>query len=140
MIGMGLYQCLRKIGIRQKGAGAICIGMILCYGMMTGMSMSSVRAIIMFAMHLLAAALGRTYDMATALALAAVLLLAEQPGYAFHSGFLFSFGAVASLGLLPGVLQEEEVCWKGTAMRKGRAIGVSGSPGKSNRRRFPAFP
>lgn len=121
MIGMGLYQCLRKIGIRQKGAGAICIGMILCYGMMTGMSMSSVRAIIMFAMHLLAAALGRTYDMATALALAAVLLLAEQPGYAFHSGFLFSFGAVASLGLLPGVLQEERSLLEGNSHEEGKS-------------------
>lgn len=108
MIGMGLYQCLRKIGILKKGAAAVGIGIILCYGMMTGMSMSAVRAMIMFILHLLADALGRTYDMATALALAAVLLLAEQPGYAFHSGFLFSFGAAASLGLLPAVLQEEK--------------------------------
>ncbi len=105
MLGMGLYRCLRRIGVLQKGSTAICIVFILCYGMMTGMSMSSVRAIIMFAVRLLANALGRTYDMATALALAAVLLLAEQPGYASHSGFLFSFGAVASLGLFPAVLQ-----------------------------------
>lgn len=108
MIGMGLYWCLRRIGILQKEAAAIGIGVILCYGVMTGMSMSSVRAMIMFALHLLANALGRTYDMVTALALAAVLLLAEQPGYVSHSGFLFSFGAVISLGLLPAALQGEK--------------------------------
>lgn len=108
MIGMGLYRCLRRIGTPQKGAALISSAVIFAYGWMTGMSMSSVRAIIMFLLHLLANAAGRTYDMVTALALAAALLLAEQPGYASHSGFLFSFGAVASLGLFPAVLQEEK--------------------------------
>lgn len=108
MIGMGLYRCLRKTGLPAKGAAPICSAVILAYGMMTGMSMSSVRAMIMFAMHLLADAAGRTYDMATALALAAALLLAEQPGYISHSGFLFSFGAVASLGFFSDMLQEKK--------------------------------
>ena len=43
---------------------------------------------------------GRTYDSLTAMAVAALLLLIEQPCYLFHSGFLFSFTAVAAAGLL----------------------------------------
>lgn len=108
MIGMGLYKGLRRAGIPQKIAAAVSAAVIICYGMMTGMSVSSVRAILMFLLHLMADVLGRTYDMATALALAAVFLLAGQPRYAEHSGFLFSFGAVAAIGGFVPVLIEEK--------------------------------
>lgn len=109
MIGMGLYRILRKAGLGLWSAAWISIAVISGYGIMTGLSMSSVRAIIMFSLHLMADMMGRTYDMATALALAAALLLAGQPDYAGNSGFLFSFGAVASLGALAPVLHNGEL-------------------------------
>ena len=79
MIGMGLYRILRKAGLGLWSAAWISIAVISGYGIMTGLSMSSVRAIIMFSLHLMADMMGRTYDMATALALAAALLLAGEP-------------------------------------------------------------
>ncbi len=106
MIGMGIYHGLRKMGMGLRPAAISSIVMVLGYGMMTGMSMSSVRAIIMFALHLLADMTGRTYDVATALMLAAVLVLVKQPGYIGHSGFLFSFGAVASLGIFSPFVED----------------------------------
>ena len=109
MIGMGLYRILRKAGLGLWSAAWISIAVISGYGIMTGLSMSSVRAIIMFSLHLMADMMGRTYDMATALALAAALLLAGEPDYAGNSGFLFSFGAVASLGALAPVLHNGEL-------------------------------
>lgn len=104
IIGMGFYRLLRKMGIPLK-TGAVCsVGLIWCYGLMTGMSLSALRAIVMFALHLLADMAGRTYDMLTALAVAAMVLLLEQPAYLRYSGFLFSFGAVVSIGVLLPVL------------------------------------
>ena len=100
MIGMGLYRLLRKLGVPLKAGALGCIGVICCYGIMTGMSLSAARAILMFILHLTADMAGRTYDMLTALALSAAALLLEQPMYVRYSGFLFSFGAVASIGLL----------------------------------------
>ncbi len=108
MIGMGLYRFLRKLGVPLKTGALGCIAVICCYGIMTGMSLSAARAILMFILHLAADMAGRTYDMLTALALSAVLLLLEQPMYVRYSGFLFSFGAVASVGLLFPALYEEK--------------------------------
>ena len=107
-IGMGLYRLLRKIGMPVKAGACLSIALIYGYGLMTGMSMSAVRAIVMFCLHLLADMAGRTYDMVTALSLAAVLLLLEQPRYVQYSGFLFSFGAVAAIGVLLPVLHDGE--------------------------------
>ena len=129
MIGMGLYRILRKAGLGLWPASWISIAVISGYGIMTGMSMSSVRAIIMFSLHLMADMMGRTYDMATALALAAALLLAGEPDYAGSSGFLFSFGAVASLGALAPVLHNGERAgarvWSAAAWKIKQAV-ISG--------------
>lgn len=129
MIGMGLYRILSKAGLGLWPAAWLSIAAISGYGIMTGMSMSSVRAIIMFSLHLMADMMGRTYDMATALALAAALLLAGEPDYAGSSGFLFSFGAVASLGALAPVLHNGERAgarvWSAAAWKIKQAV-ISG--------------
>lgn len=108
IIGMGLYRLLRRLGIPLKAGALGCMGLICGYGIMTGMSLSAARAILMFILHLTADMAGRTYDMLTALALSAAVLLLEQPVYVRYSGFLFSFGAVASIGLLLPALYEEK--------------------------------
>lgn len=106
LLGMGIHKLLRKTGIPVKAAALSSIGFIWCYAVMTGMSTSAVRAVIMFSLYLLSGLLGRTYDMLTALAFAGILLLMEQPGYLQHSGFLFSFTALLGIGLLLPVLFE----------------------------------
>lgn len=104
MLGMGLYQLLRRLGVRIAPSAAVSSVMILLYGVMTGFSVSSVRAIAMFLLQMLAVSVGRTYDMITAIALAAVLLLLSQPRYIFHSGFQFSFLCVVGISLLQPAL------------------------------------
>jgi competence protein ComEC len=54
----------------------------------------------MFVVRLLAPILGRTYDVLSSLALAAILLLLDQPLYLYNSGFLFSFGAVIGIAVV----------------------------------------
>lgn len=109
LIGMGLYRLLRKIRVPAAAAAFISILLMIAYGDMVGMSSSAYRAVFMFGMKLLAGVLHRTYDMLNAVALAAVLLLAEQPLYLFHTGFLLSFGAILGLGCLHEVVKEARV-------------------------------
>ncbi len=104
MIGMGLYQLLRRAGLKIKLSAILASMIIVLYGMMTGFAVSAIRAIAMFLLQMLAQILGRTYDRITALAVAAVLVLEEQPLYLFHSGFQFSFLCVLGISLILPVL------------------------------------
>ncbi|MBQ7942747.1 MAG: DNA internalization-related competence protein ComEC/Rec2 [Lachnospiraceae bacterium] len=98
LIGMGLYKLLRRLNVPLVLRVLAAIGLMLAYGDMVGMSSSAYRAIFMFAMRLIAEVLRRTYDMLTALAVAAVTLVVEQPLYLENAGFLLSFGAILGLG------------------------------------------
>lgn len=73
---------------------------IILYAVMTGMSPSCCRAAIMFLLRLTSRLLHRTYDLLTAMACALCVLLFFNPLYLFHSGFLFSFAAILSIGIL----------------------------------------
>ena len=104
VIGMGCYKVLYKIRLPNIVNIILSIGLMYCYGVMTGMGISMLRAYIMFGMHLCAKLIGRTYDLLTAVTVAALVALVQQPLYIQHSGFLFSFGAVCGIGIfLPAV-------------------------------------
>lgn len=99
ILGIGLYYILTYLRFPVALRSVIAVGTIISYGFMTGMSPSCQRAVIMFAIHLFGQWVGRTYDMITALALIAVIMLLQQPQYVKHSGFLLSFGAIMAIGL-----------------------------------------
>lgn len=127
IIGMGLYRLLMAFmkviaGYvasinpgRKKGTiraiiwkmlpTGISILVMYSYGVMCGMGTSSFRAICMFILRLLAPVAGRTYDILSALALAEILLLLDQPLYLYNSGFLFSFGAVIGITVIKPALK-----------------------------------
>lgn len=107
MLGMGLYKLLKKCRTPLWLSGIVTVLFIWCYGIMTGMSASANRAIVMFVMKIAADMIGRTYDLLTALAVAAVLILIEQPLYVMHCGFLLSFGAVMGIGVVLPILEED---------------------------------
>lgn len=107
LLGMGIYKLLRRFWVPMKLAAGMAAGGMILYGIMTGFSVSAIRAILMFAIHMAAIICGRTYDMLTAVAVAAVLILAGQPFYFYHSGFVFSFSCVLGIGLLFPALTEE---------------------------------
>lgn len=100
IIGMGCHRLLRRIRVPQAANIIVCIVLMYCYGTMTGMGISMLRAYVMFVLHLLAGLIGRTYDLLTAVAVSALIILLQQPLYLQHSGFLFSFGAVCGIGIL----------------------------------------
>ncbi|WP_026495236.1 ComEC/Rec2 family competence protein [Butyrivibrio sp. WCD3002] len=98
LIGLSLYKLLRKTSLWTLPSAMISVTVMYLYGVMCGMSTSAYRAIMMFAVRLLADVIGRTYDMLSALSLSALFLLAEQPLYITNSGFLLSFGAIMGIG------------------------------------------
>ena len=104
ILGMSLYKLLRKAGIRIFVSAGISVLLMYSYGIMCGMSTSAFRAIVMFAVHLGANVIGRTYDMLSAMALSGIILILSCPLYLMHSGFLMSFGAVIAIGyVLPAM-------------------------------------
>lgn len=104
LLGMGVMKLLRKLYFPLPLASICSLIFILLYGSMTGFGVSVIRAVVMFLLHMIAQMIGRTYDLPTALAISAILILMEQPLYLFHSGFLMSFGAVLSILLIAPIL------------------------------------
>lgn len=98
LIGMTLYKLLRKSGVRIIIAALFSTVIMYMYGVMCGMSTSAFRAIVMFLVNLGADIVGRSYDMLSALSLSGIMILASEPLYIRHSGFLMSFGAVLAIG------------------------------------------
>ena len=100
LLGMGIFEILRKMKLRIAPACVIAIVFMYLYGQMCGMSSSSFRAVIMFSMRMMAPLVKRTYDMLSALAVAGLMLLIDQPLLLYNSGFLFSFGAILGIALV----------------------------------------
>lgn len=105
-VGLCILKILRKTGVRLSFAAAISGGLVCVYGIMTGLSTSTLRAMIMFALAVVALIIGRTYDLLSAAALSAILIIVENPGYIFDSGFLLSFGAVVAIGVVFPIVNE----------------------------------
>ena len=104
VIGMTLYRFLKKRGFSYQMAGGICGGIVFCFAFMSGFEVSAKRAFFMFVLLLLANGIGRSYDSMTALAVSGMVFLMENPFLIFHTGFLFSFGAVAGVVVVGNAL------------------------------------
>ncbi len=100
MIGGSLYKLLRRLlggYVIPVGCG---IGFIVCYGVMTGLSGATLRAVIMLALSLMAQLLGRRYDILTAVSFSLLLMLLYNPFQIVQAGFLLSFGAILGIAVI----------------------------------------
>ncbi len=104
MIGMFLYDVLRRIGVPPWLAGILGVAALIFYGMITGFGVSVIRAIGMFVVKLVGQMVGRTYDMLSALGLLGGIMVTVNPYYLQHGGFLLSFTCVLGIGLVFPVL------------------------------------
>lgn len=134
IIGVSVYGLLRKGGFPIWLAAICGGGILLLYGIMTGLSVSACRAIGMYLLRLLSEVVGRTYDMLTALGVMALVVVWSNPGYLHNAGFYLSFGAVLGIGVLypalwwekqenPVVMYEERY-WKLLAGKLAKKLGV----------------
>ncbi|MBP5553492.1 MAG: DNA internalization-related competence protein ComEC/Rec2 [Lachnospiraceae bacterium] len=97
ILGIGFFELLRKIRVKQIPAAMCAMCVLALYGIMTGMSISAVRAIGSFAIRMLSYPAKRTADPLTSLMLMASLTLIIHPAYAFQAGFLLSYGAALGI-------------------------------------------
>ena len=97
IVCMLLYRLLRRCGVSFIVSSIFAGVVAVVYGIFTGGSLSSVRAIGMFLLYLLAQILGESYDMLTAAAAMAIMLLVSNPLYIKNGSFLLSFGAILSI-------------------------------------------
>ncbi|MBQ6320344.1 MAG: ComEC/Rec2 family competence protein [Lachnospiraceae bacterium] len=104
-VGLALLSFLRKTGMGERIAAVISGTVIAFYAVMTGMSVSTVRALIMFLLSVIAILIGRTYDLICAAAWSAVIILAFNPYYVYDSGFLLSFLAIVGIAFIYPVLE-----------------------------------
>ena len=101
---MCLFTILRYTGLNIIGASMISSAVMTMYGLMTGFSTSTIRALIMFILAAIAKAIGRTYDLMSGMCLASILIIVENPYYIFDSGFLLSVLSVSGISLIYPIL------------------------------------
>ncbi len=103
LIGLGIFRLLKLCRLRLPASTLLTIAFLYSYGVLTNFSVSTNRSVVMMIVLLLANLLGRTYDILSALALSALLILLQNPLQLFSVGFLLSYCAVLGISLLfPG--------------------------------------
>ncbi len=122
MIGVALYECLRKTVLGRNGAIPVACAGVLLYGTFVGAGTSTKRAVIMFLLLLLATALGRTYDTLSAMSASAVVILCQSPGTLYTASFQLSFAAAYGASVL-AVLLKEQTKKQGTCLENGGSGG-----------------
>ncbi|MBQ9701133.1 MAG: DNA internalization-related competence protein ComEC/Rec2 [Lachnospiraceae bacterium] len=105
VIGMGIYKLLRRKMwyLSSATVGAV---VMICFSFMTGNSVSAVRAVVMFVLHVTADILGRKYDMLSSLSLSAILLLWDNPYYITNGSFLLSYAAMVAVSVAGPIVIE----------------------------------
>ena len=123
LIGAGLFGLLKKVRLPVALSAGISTWILIVYAQLTGMGISTRRALVMFLLFLAAGLLKRTPDLPTSLAVAALLLLVPRPQRILDAGFQLSFSAVLGIaGMIP-VLQDG---WEDAAPSLRVTDGVTG--------------
>ncbi|MBR6486473.1 MAG: DNA internalization-related competence protein ComEC/Rec2 [Lachnospiraceae bacterium] len=99
-VGFIVFGILRKLRLPVFISVIISTCLITLYCIMVGMPVSALRALIMFLLSMGAMLLGRTPDLRTSAAAAAVIMLMMRPDSLCDSSFLLSFSAVMGIGLV----------------------------------------
>ncbi|MDD6039271.1 MAG: ComEC/Rec2 family competence protein [bacterium] len=108
LIGMTVFLTLRKRKCPYLLAALIAVVVLLGYGGMIEPGVSSIRAIGMFFIYLIAACMGEHYDAYSALSVLVIILLISNPFVLHQTGFLFSCYAALSAIVTARVLREKE--------------------------------
>jgi len=100
-----LIAALKWIGVSRPIWGIFLIPALFFYVISTGMKPSAFRAFTMAAVYFSAPLFGRRPDPASAIALAAILLLAIDPRQMMDPGFILSFTVVSGIIMVHGYLR-----------------------------------
>lgn len=100
LLGYAMHKLLTKLRRSVKVAIFLSVAFLVCYGALTGYSVSTTRAVIMFSISLGSIIFGKTYDILSSLSLSALIILIQQPRELTSPGFLLSYGAVLGIVLV----------------------------------------
>ncbi len=106
ILGLGLAKLLNKLGLGKNKAGLAGGLLLVFYCLLTGLCLSSIRAVGMYIISLLGDMLGRTSDRLTSLGLLALLILIGRPTLIRNCGFLLSFCAGLGIIIIYPALQQ----------------------------------
>ena len=99
IFGVCVYEFLRRHGISFTVSAGIAVVSVLLFVTMAGLTVSSLRAVIMFIISMGANVLGRKYDGLNASFLSFCIIILLNPRYMLQVGFMYSFGAVLAIYL-----------------------------------------
>lgn len=105
--GMSVYNMLRK-RLNQKISALAGILVILSYLIFTGESVSAARAVCMLVMAIIADVRARTYDMLTALSMASVMQIMDNPYIICNTSYIMSFLAMLGIALVLPVISSAD--------------------------------
>ncbi len=100
LLGMAFLKLIRKTGLNKPASYILSFVLIFLYGRLTGSGVSTMRALITFALMMAADLAGRTPDLLTSMSIAGVIIILFNPYYLMDAGFILSFSAVSGIGLL----------------------------------------
>lgn len=106
IIGMTLYGFLRKLKIGRLISGTFSIAIIILYGIMTGMSSSTERAVIMLILSIAAEYFGRKTDAPTSMGFAMIIMVLGNPYVILDTGFQLSFAAITGVTVVAPQLRK----------------------------------
>lgn len=99
-LGMGLIKILKKAGVNIHIASLTSGILITGYALLTGLSTSTLRALIMFVLCIIAGSMQRTYDLKSAASFSCITILLNNPYYILDTGFQLSFGAIMGISFI----------------------------------------
>ena len=106
IIGMTLYGFLRKLRIGRLISGTFSIAIIILYRIMTGMSSSTERAVIMLILSIAAEYFGRKTDAPTSMGFAMIIMVLGNPYVILDAGFQLSFAAITGVTVVAPQLRK----------------------------------
>ncbi len=98
-IGSLLFALLTRIGFKRKVSGTVVMILLTGYGICVGFSVSILRALVMYAIRVLADILKKAYDMLNAVAVAMIVVIAIMPRMIADASFIYSFATVTSIAV-----------------------------------------
>lgn len=106
IFGMGAFGILTKLKCPRKPAALLSMGIVYSFGLLSGMELSTVRAVLMFLLMMAGQMMGYSYDSVTALALSGMIQIWGNPFVLDYAGFLFSYGAVLGVTVVAKIIQQ----------------------------------
>ncbi|MCR5686282.1 MAG: DNA internalization-related competence protein ComEC/Rec2 [Lachnospiraceae bacterium] len=109
LIGMGLFRLVMLITKNRRTACAATVVISVTYCIMTGSSVSTVRAVAMLCVNMLGKFFLRAYDDVSGCAFSGLLILAKQPLYMFDAGTQLSFTAVLGIIVMKWLIEKQKI-------------------------------